>query len=99
MLLNLYTLLEQKENFFSIKLADKYHPIFKAHFPSNPILPGFIMIEIISKVLNQEIKNIKKIKFLNPVFPEDELIFAFKDSTVTIKKENLKVAQIVFNKI
>jgi len=99
MLNDLYTLLEKKENFFSIKLADKHHPVFKAHFPSNPILPGFIMLEIISEVIDMEITDIKKIKFLNPVLPQDELSFVFEENIVIIKKESVKVSQIVFNKI
>ncbi len=99
MLSNLYTLTEQKEDFFSIKLADSSHPVFKAHFPTNPLLPGFLMIEIISKVLKCEIIQIKKVKFLNQAFPQDELSFNFKGNSVTIKKDEIKVAQIVFNKI
>jgi 3-hydroxyacyl-[acyl-carrier-protein] dehydratase len=96
MLNNLFTLIKKEDDSFSIKLADATHPIFKAHFPSNPLLPGFILIEIFSQVLECEINEIKKAKFTNPALPNDELDFFIKDKKVIIRKNNQKVAEIVY---
>lgn len=69
----LYTVLNANETEASVLLSDEDHPIFKAHFPSNPILPGFVHLEIISDVFNIEIKGVKKAKFTNLVLPSQTL--------------------------
>ncbi len=45
-----------------ITLSDENHPIFKAHFPSKPILPGFIHFEIVADIFELDITTIKKSK-------------------------------------
>lgn len=51
------------------------HPIFAAHFPGNPIVPGVCQIQMVTEVLEEhlcrrlyvkEIKNIKYISILSP---------------------------------
>lgn len=103
MLSNLYKLIQKKEDSFSIKLSNSEHAVFKAHFPNNPLLPGFIMFEICCEVLNHEINEIKKAKFINKALPEDTLDFFIKQKEsalhVDIKKEEIKIASIVYEKI
>lgn len=96
MLSNLFHLIQQENNFFSIKLSDANHPVFKAHFPSNPLLPGFMIIEIFAKVQNCEINKIQKVKFTKPALPNDELNFFIKDQRVVIKNHNQKVAEFIY---
>ena len=69
----LYTILSKSDDKVILKLSDKNHPIFKAHFPNNPILPGFIHFEILSEIFDIEIVDIKKAKFSKPVTPEQVL--------------------------
>ncbi|MCF6330683.1 MAG: hypothetical protein L3I99_03965 [Sulfurimonas sp.] len=69
----LYTIQYQDAKMGVIKLSDARHPIFKAHFPSHPILPGFMHLEIISKLFEIEIISIKKAKFLKLALPEQIL--------------------------
>lgn len=45
-----------------VKLADENHDVFKVYFPSNPLLLGFMMLEICAEVLEHEIIAIKKSK-------------------------------------
>lgn len=103
MLSKLYTITHKEEEFFSIQLADKNHKIFKAHFPNNPMLPGFIMLEICAKILGHEICEIKKAKFINQAKPEDTLSFFIKQKNhsvhVEIKKEEIKIASLTYEKI
>lgn len=96
MLSNLYEIIKKENDFFSVKLADSSHPVFKAHFPNNPLLPGFVMMEIFSEVLGKKITQIKKAKFLNPAFPEDELIFFTDGSKIKIKNTDKKIAEIIY---
>lgn len=74
---NLFKILEIKKdnnsNEFTIELSGKDHPIFKAHFPNNQILPGFIQIDIISNILEHKIKKIKKAKFLSIIKPNNKI--------------------------
>jgi len=60
---------------FTIVLTDENHPVFKAHFPNNPILPGFVLLDLSAMVLNVEILSIKKAKFLFPIGPNSILDF------------------------
>ena len=72
---DLYTVESYDKNEVVIILSNENHPIFKAHFPSNPILPGFIHFEIISKVFGLDITGIKKAKFSKVIKPEQTLIY------------------------
>jgi len=55
---------------------DASHPVFKGHFPGNPILPGVCTVQIIRELLEQWLQkslymtkagNIKYLGFINPV--------------------------------
>jgi len=69
----LYSIVSKAENEIVIKLSDENHPIFKAHFPNNPILPGFVHFEIVSDIFDLEINSIKKAKYSVMVKPDEEL--------------------------
>jgi len=69
----MYNVLEQDENMAVIELCGKEHPVFKAHFPSKPILPGFIHFDVVEELFFLKIKAIKKAKFLGMVAPGEKL--------------------------
>ena len=75
MLKNLFTVIHQDKTQVIIKLHDKNHPIFKAHFPEYPILPGFLLIEILTSILNVTIKKIHSGKFISHTLPNDTIIY------------------------
>ncbi len=103
MLSKLYTITHKEEEFFKLKFSDENHPVFQAHFPNNPILPGFIMLEICAEVLDHEICEIKKVKFITQVKPKDELLFLIRAREnslhVEVKKDEVKVAVLIYEKI
>ena len=74
-----YEVISAGEDELIIQLSSKEHPIFKAHFPQNPILPAFIHLEIIAREFSREIKEIKKAKFTEVVMP-DAIIHYLKDN-------------------
>lgn len=97
----LYTLLKKESAEVTIQLSDKNHPIFQAHFPNYPILPGFLLIEIICEVLKEEPKKIRSAKFISHSNPKDILTYKYekKDEKTKIKvtnQENTKVGEIVY---
>ena len=76
----------------TVILSDKEHPIFKAHFPSNPILPGFIHFEIVSDLFDIEITTIQKAKFTNLVLPKQILEYKKNGNKFTVLCESKEVA-------
>lgn len=59
---------------FQIKVNSS-HPIFKGHFPDNPVMPGVCMLQIIkeiteeivkSKLFMQKCANVKFLALINP---------------------------------
>lgn len=75
---NLYTIKSLKTDALNSKASifiNKEHDIFKGHFPSNPVMPGVCMIQIIKelseKVLGvtlfmEKASNIKFMALINP---------------------------------
>lgn len=71
----LYKLVQKNEDQAQIRLSDKNHPVFQAHFPTQAILPGFVHFEIVSKLFDIEITSIKRAKFKEAVFPDQSLSY------------------------
>lgn len=71
-----------------MKLHPSTHPVFRGHFPGNPILPGFTHLEIVSAVLKHEIKVIKKAKFIQMAYPGETITYATEwrgDQEISVK--------------
>ena len=83
-----------------LKLSNEKHPIFMAHFPQYPILPGFMLIDILADILNDEVINIKYAKFIAHIFPHDILECKIKKSdkkrVIKVFKNNEKVSEISY---
>jgi len=89
---NLYTIEFQDENKAIVKLSDENHPIFKAHFPTNPIMPGFMNFDIAADVFDLEITTIKKAKFLKTVKPNTVLVYERDGNKFKVLCENEETA-------
>jgi 3-hydroxyacyl-[acyl-carrier-protein] dehydratase len=89
---NIYTLISQDDNSALVLLSDETHPIFKAHFPTQPILPGFIHFEIISELFDMDITTIKKAKFLKPVLPNQTLKYEKNGTKFKVICEDKEIA-------
>lgn len=89
---NLYKLILKDTNSATIVLSDKGHPVFRAHFPSNPILPGFIHFDIVSDIFSMNIQSIKKAKFTKIVRPLQTLRYEKNDNKLKVFCEEEVVA-------
>lgn len=89
---SLYEVIVQDENVAEIKLCDENHPIFKAHFPSKPILPGYIHFEIVAKLFSLDITAVKKAKFLDMVTPNELLRYEKKLNSFKVFSDDKEVA-------
>lgn len=90
----LYDLDSKDDTGAIIKLCSKEHPIFKGHFPLNPILPAFIHFEIISDIFSIDIKEIKKAKFSEVIVPDDIVHYKKDKNKFKIFVNNKQVAMI-----
>lgn len=92
MLENLYKTLYNNDTEASVMLSDENHPIFKAHFPSRPLLPGFVHFEIVSALFGIEIIGIKKAKFTQMILPNETLIYKKNKQNFTVFANDKQVA-------
>ncbi len=82
---DIYTLVSRDGNIIVIELADATHPVFKAHFPSNPLLPGYMQIDILATLLQVDVCEVVSAKFMKIVRPKERLTF-----TVSYKNTQLR---------
>ena len=80
----LYEVLKRSETEAIVKLTDASHPVFKAHFPQNPILPGFVHLDIIEDVFDLEITSIKQVKYSALVLPQEELTYLKESNNIKV---------------
>ena len=92
MLGGLYEVVEKSSNEARVLLSDENHPIFKAHFENNPILPGFIHLEIIADVFDVEITGVKKAKFSNLVRPSQTLFYVRDGQKIKVTSASKDIA-------
>jgi len=90
-----YEVLEKYEDRAVIKLTNKEHPVFKAHFPNQPILPGFIYFDIASQIFDINITSIKRSKFLKPALPNQVLVFERSNNKFKILCNDEQIANFV----
>jgi len=99
---NFYTLTCKDETRFCVRLSDASHPIFQAHFPTNPIVPGFVLVDMSAEILGIEIVKIKKTKFLKNIAPLSVLWFEYQTNEKTLKirvsQNEQKVAELTYEK-
>ncbi len=91
----IYTVLKKEKEYAYVSLCDEMHPVFQAHFPFNPILPGFVHLEIITAVFNLEIKKIKRAKFLDAVLPSQHIKYVKSHNTYTVLRDGNLVASFI----
>lgn len=86
----LYTHVIQAENRVKIILADESHPVFKAHFEGNPLLPAFLQVDIAAEILGIRVKGITRSKFMEPLLPHDELVLEHEERLGKIRVRWMK---------
>ena len=97
---NLYNVLKKNDEEVTIELSNEKHPIFMAHFPQYPVLPGFTLIDILAKVLSDKVEHIKYAKFIAHILPNDILECKIKTNNkkrmIKVFKNNKKVSEISY---
>ena len=97
----LYNVVSKDDEIIILQSTDDSHPIFKAHFPSHPILPGFCHIEMLSEVLSDEVTEVVLLKLRKKTLPNEKVFYNIinKDSRRKIKildEENILIGNITY---
>lgn len=95
---NLYTYKELSTDSWEVTMADETHPVFKAHFEGNPLLPAFLQIDIMGELLNKKLLSIDKSKFKLPILPNDVIVYKIvkkveNNYKVEIYKDNISTTE------
>jgi 3-hydroxyacyl-[acyl-carrier-protein] dehydratase len=59
------------------------HPLYKGHFPQQPVTPGVVLVEITRQILSDSLRkklimiSAKEIKFISPVIPDQIKVIDF----------------------
>ena len=72
---NLYAYKVLTLDSWEVTLSDETHPVFKAHFEGNPLLPAFLQIDVLGELLNKKLLSIDKSKFKQPLLPNDKIVY------------------------
>ena len=74
------------------------HPAFAGHFPSQPIVPGVVLLDLGTRAIAQHRGagtslryRVGNAKFLSPVGPGEALRIAFEASAVTVDGYRLQI--------
>ena len=70
-----YTVKQLDEQSWEVNFTDATHPVFKAHFEGNPLVPAFLQIDIFGEIVEKELTKIERCKFKSPILPNDSVIY------------------------
>jgi len=90
----LYTISSKDISSVVLVLADKNHPVFKAHFEGNPLLPAFLHVDIAAEIFGFEVVGISRSKFMEPLLPNDEVVVSIEQRPVGVRVRLVKDTRI-----
>lgn len=91
---------ETENGFEAVVHCNPGHPVYKAHFPGNPITPGACLLQTADVLMQQKmgrplfLKASKNIKYLSILVPEEGKEVKYRFTNVTENETECK-AQIV----
>ena len=91
---------ETQDGFEAIVRCNPEHPVYKAHFPGNPITPGACLLQMAGALMQQQmgrplcLKASKNIKYLSILVPAEGKEVKFVFSRITESETECK-AQVV----
>jgi 3-hydroxyacyl-[acyl-carrier-protein] dehydratase len=90
----LYTVQSRDITSVVIFLADADHPIFKAHFEGNPLLPAFLHVDIAAELFGFKVIGISRSKFMEPLLPNDEVVVTIEERPIGVRIRFLKDTRV-----
>jgi len=74
----LYNVVSLQEARVIVELCDASHPLFRAHFENNPLLPGFMQLDIIAQIEHKTIDAVQSAKFMKMILPGMRIVYEFE---------------------
>ena len=96
---NLYRVKTIDTSSWEVMLCDATHPVFKAHFEGNPLLPAFLQIDIFAEIMNQEVVKIERCKFKQPILPDDVVVYEIIKQNEKSHRVNIKKASVICSEL
>jgi 3-hydroxyacyl-[acyl-carrier-protein] dehydratase len=93
---------DEGTTFESVLSLHPDHPIYRAHFPGNPITPGVCIIQLCKELVEQHEKTslvltkITHVKFLSVINPKDCDTIQVKITIISHDETGYKLSAIVY---
>jgi len=84
-----YRVVSQQQQRVVVELCDASHPLFRAHFENNPLLPGFMQLDIIAEIEHKKVDAIQSAKFMKMILPGMRIVYELE---VTKKGWRIRVS-------
>lgn len=91
---------DTENGFEAVLRTNPEHPIYKAHFPGNPITPGVCIIQAAGELLENQLgrklylKTVKNVKFLTVIIPEEGKKIKYSFSNI-IEDDSIVKTQVL----
>ena len=91
---------DTENGFEAVLRTNPEHPIYKAHFPGNPITPGVCIIQAAGELLEHQLgrnlylKTVKNVKFLSVIIPEEGKKIKYSFSNI-IEDDSIVKTQVL----
>ena len=92
---------DTESGFEAVLRTNQEHPIYKAHFPGNPITPGVCIIQAAGELLERKLgrklylKTVKNVKFLSVIIPEEGKKIRYSFSNIIEDESSVKAQVLV----
>ena len=93
---SMFRIMGCEENVVKVEL-DKNHPIYRTHFPRNPITPGVCIVQMVGELIADQLgvdsfclHKVVNLKFISPISPIAEPVIDFTFSPIEWQKDEVK---------
>jgi len=86
------------QNYIFSVILNSDHPLYKGHFPQQPIVPGVLMValvkDLLENILAQKLLlvNARNIKYINMLIPDGEMIITINTQIDQSNSESVRVS-------
>ena len=97
---NIEAICDADSGFEAVLRINPEHPIYKVHFPGNPITPGVCIIQAVGELLENRLgrklylKTVKNVKFLSVIIPEEGKKIKYSFSNI-IEDDSIVKTQVL----
>lgn len=94
---------ETPDSITALGRLDAAHPVFAAHFPEQPVLPGVVMLQLAEEIFRTArccpsrpcLSTVKNAKFLSPVTPPQQTELRFTLTAGPLVDDRLAVKAVI----